>query len=283
MAPLLYLTLLAGQTPAAPAPGGPTFDVVSIKINNSGDNGGAWGSRCESGRWSGRNIPVSAIIVTAFGLMQAQVAGIPDWDRRPLHQFDITATCPADAVATQIRPMLQAMLANRFHFAGHWETRDLAVRTLEVAKTGVHLQPPSGACVAAAPEAPMPQGEHLCGRFYATRTPLPGPRVDGEPITIRYQAWSASTADFIAYFGRMGRIGQPPMVDETGLTGKYDFDFAYEVIWNAKDDAGHPIDQSYKFDQGLEKRVGLIYNETKLKKKPMPFLVIDHIEMPTPN
>src|SRR6185312_11954766 len=53
--------------------------------------------------------------------------------------------------------------------------------------------------------------------------------------------------------------------------------------WNAKVDAGHPIDQSYKFDQGLEKGVGLIDNETKLKKKPMPFLVIDHVEMPTPN
>jgi uncharacterized protein (TIGR03435 family) len=38
-----------------------------------------------------------------------------------------------------------------------------------------------------------------------------------------------------------------------------------------------------KFREALEKQLGLIDNETKLQKRPMPVLVVDHVEMPTPN
>ncbi|MGH9483313.1 MAG: TIGR03435 family protein [Terriglobales bacterium] len=285
-AALALTSMLAGQTPAVPAPGGPRFDVVSIKVDNSGHLGGAWGTRCSSGRWSGKNISVSTLIISAFGLMDVQVKGIPAWNLSSLHQFDITATCPEGATASRLQPMLQAMLVDRFHFSGHFETMDIPVRTLEVAKTGARLKPASGPCVAAAPGPPLPEGEHLCGWFYATRNwpdAKPGQSADGTPMITHYQAWSASAADFVKYFGPVGRIGQPPMVDETGLTGKYDFDFQYEVVMNAKDDAGHPIDQSYKFIAALENQLGLIYNETKLKKLPMQVLVVDHVEMPTPN
>jgi uncharacterized protein (TIGR03435 family) len=268
-----------------PAPGGPSFDVVSIKMSDSQSLGGAWGNRCESGRWSARNVNVSTVVVTAYGVLNSQVVGLPDWDTKPGHQFFITATCPPGATDAEFRPMLQAMLVDRFHFAAHWETREVNVRTIAVAKTGVRLKPASGACVVPTPGPALPRRQHRCGQFYTEylHAGVAGPIVAGAPETIHYQAWSATIADFVAHFGRLGRIGQPPMVDETGLTAKYDFDFQYDVIMNLKDDAGNPVDQSYKFRDAVEKQLGLIDNETKLQKRPMPVLVVDHVEMPTPN
>lgn len=284
---LLCPGILAGQRPAVPSPGGPRFDVVSIKVNNSGHNGSAWGDSCESGRWTARNVNVSTIVVTAFGLMEAQIQGVPAWNNHPLHQLDITAICPAGAAARQLQPMLQAMLVNRFHFSGRFETRAIPVRTLELAKSGAKLKPPSGDCVPASPGPPLPQGQHACGQFYATRTwpdAAPGRRsADGTLMIVHYQAWSASIADFLDYFASEGPIGQPPMVDLTGLKGKYDFDFEYEAIRNEKDAEGHLVNQHYKSVQAMEKQLGLIYNDGKLKKMPMPVLVINHLDMPTAN
>jgi len=283
----LFGVIATAQTSALPPKGGPSFDVVSIKMTAaaSQQNGGAWGNGCTSGRWSARNVNVSTVIVTAFGVLNSQVVGIPDWDSKIDHRFYITASCPPGAAAAQFRPMLQAMLVDRFHLSAHWATRDMDVRTIEVAKTGARLKPATGECLAAAPGPPLPEGQHRCGQFYAKRLSPDGagPFTDGALMTIHYQAWSATIADFVAYFGRMGRINQPPMVDETNLTGKYDFDFQYDVVTNLKDDAGNPIDQSYKFRDALEKQLGLIDNETKLQKRPMPVVVIDHVEMPTPN
>ncbi len=248
-------------------------------------DGGAWGTRCSSGRWSAKNVNVSSVIVTAYGVLNSQVVGIPDWDSKIDHRFYITASCPPGTTAAQFRPMLQAMLVDRFHFTAHWETRDMNVRIIAVAKTGAQLKPASGACVVPTPGPELPHGQHRCGQFYTEYlgAGVADPVVAGGPETVHYQAWSATIADFVAYFGRMGRINQPPMVDETGLTGKYDFDFQYEVVMNLKDDAGNPVDQSYKFREALEKQLGLIDNETKLQKRPMPVLVVDHVEMPTPN
>lgn len=286
MFPLALACKLVGQVRTVPAPGGPRFDVISIKVNNSGHIGGSWGNRCSSGRWSGKNVPVSTLVKTAFGLMQVQISGIPDWDSRPLHRFDITAICPQDAQPGQLDSMLQAMLADRFHFSGHFETRDIPVRTLEVAKTGIKLKPASGHCVPPSPGAPLPPDQHACGQFYGTSSwpdAVPGRSADGTLMISHYQAWSASLADFVAHFGRIGRFDLPPLVDETGLPGKYDFDFQISYILNEKDAGGNPVDQTYKFDQALEKQEGLILNQTKLTRAPMPVLVIDHVEMPTAN
>lgn len=287
LAPVL-LTLapiLVAQQSAAPPPGAPSFEVVSIKINNSGHNGSAWSNRCSAGRWSGKNVSASTLITSAYDILDAQVQGIPAWDRKPLHQYDIVATCPANATADQTQAMLQTMLAHRFGFVAHFETRNIRVRTLDLAKGGAKLKPASGACVQPLAGPVPPEGAHLCGVFRAQRTGPNGvgyPR-NGLPMTVHYQAWSATTADFIKYFGRMGRLDQPPLVDETGLTGKYDFDFHYDAVLNLKDENGKPVDQSYRLYDALDHQLGLIFNQTKLTLHPLPVLVIDHITPATSN
>lgn len=232
-----------------------------------------------SGRWRGNNVDIATIITSAYGVAQSQVEGVPAWDRRPLHQFDIVATCPAGAGASQIQVMLQAMLADRFGLSAHFGSRVQAVRTLELAKDGPKLKPASHACVDGPAEPGLPPGAHRCGQFYAVRTRA----ADSGTMVVHYMAQSATTADFVKYFGRMGRVEQPPMVDQTGLAGKYDFDFQYDFVPNLKDADGKPVDQQYKFIQAVQDQLGLVYNEGKLKKVPMPVLIIDRISMPTPN
>jgi uncharacterized protein (TIGR03435 family) len=272
-----FTAILAAQSATSAAP---RFDVVSIKVNDSGNLVATWDRACESGRWRGRNVDLATIITVAYGVAQSQVQGIPVWNNKPLHQFDITATCPEGTRDTQIQPMLQAMLANRFALLAHLETRMMSVRTLELAKGGVKLKPASGDCVTVPSLGPdLPEGEHRCGQFYPTRS-FHG---RGQPVEVHYQAWSATTADFLAFFAPQGRLDQPPMVDETGLKGKYDFDFHYEFILNLRDASGKPVDQSYRTFQAMQSQLGLIFNQRHLKKVPMPVLVIDHVSMPTPN
>jgi uncharacterized protein (TIGR03435 family) len=285
LAVCLFVFQLAGQTTAAPPANGPQFDVVSIRINDSGMQGGAWSRRCDGGRWTGKNVDLETLITSAYGLLPSQVQGIPNWNLSALHQFDIVATCPEGTVESQVQPMLQAMLADRFGLSAHFETREMGVRTLELAKDGPKLKPASGNCVDTASALDLPEGQHRCGQFYAThsRSGGSGPPTAGQSMLTHYHAWSATTADFVKFFGRMGPFGQPPMIDETGLTGKYDFDFQYELLLNEKDADGKPIDQEYRFVQAVEHQLGLVYNERSLKKEPVPVLIIDRVSMPSPN
>src|ERR1700722_9058320 len=67
--------------------------------------------------------------------------------------FDISARAPADASIDQMRLMMQALLADRFHLVTHYISADAPVFALVLAKPGVtgpNLQPhpPSDACAA---------------------------------------------------------------------------------------------------------------------------------------
>ena len=285
LAACLFVFQLAAQTTAAPPANGPQFDVVSIRINNSGMQGGAWSRRCDGGRGTGKNVDLETLITSAYGLLRSQVQGIPSWNLSALHQFDIVATCPEGTVESQVQPMLQAMLADRFGLSAHFETREMGVRTLEVAKDGLKLKPASGNCVDTASALDLPDGQHRCGQFYAThsRSGGSGPPTAGQSMLTHYQAWSATTADFVKFFGRTGPFGQPPMIDETGLTQKYDFDFQYNSFSTRRMPNGKPIDQEYRFIQAVEHRLRAGLQREQAQEGTIAVLVIDRVSMPTPN
>jgi uncharacterized protein (TIGR03435 family) len=69
---------------------------------------------------------------------------------------------------------------------------------------------------------------------------------------------------------------QMPIIDETSLTGTYDYGFDF-----TPDD--FPPDQptdSPALATALKRETGLILEKTKI---PMQILVVDHVEKPTPN
>src|SRR6266850_8094320 len=163
----------------AQAPGPPTFDVAAIKQNKSGDNGGRLGG--PPTRWTATNVPTLQFILFAYEVQGFQVEGAPDWVKND--RYDINAKSdrtfpPAAPGAPDLRrPMLRALLEDRFKLAVHRATRQMAIYELVAARAdkslGAQLHKSSTDCAALittgnrgqAPASPpiTPAGDPDCG------------------------------------------------------------------------------------------------------------------------
>jgi uncharacterized protein (TIGR03435 family) len=121
------------------------FDVASVKPNksdappysnfplNSGDFYTANG-----GLFSATNFPLVSYIFFAYKLQGNQglplVRQLPDW--ATTDRFDIQARADGNPTKDQMRLMMWSLLADRFKFALHRETREVPVLALVLGKPG---------------------------------------------------------------------------------------------------------------------------------------------------
>jgi uncharacterized protein (TIGR03435 family) len=250
------------------------FDVVSVKVDREG-TGGAGDSFPKHGRWSWTRIPLSLLIEYAYHVSLTQIANIPNAFQGRDIAFDITAKVPADVTEVQFRMMLQSLLADRFKFVMHREMRDISANAIEVAKGGPKLQPATGQCVQAQQSATS--DEHRCGEVT-----VHGEVKDGI-IRSQYSGWSVSVGNLAAALSANG-----PVIDDTGIKGLYDIDVTVETPMTTSSDdpdvrADREFDYQRNFNAAFEKQLGLSIDLGKLKKRPVPVIVVDHVELPTPN
>src|SRR6202012_1907758 len=221
----------------------------------------------------------------------APKSGAPFWvtgsfDASPEY-FDISARAPADTSIDQMRLMMQALLADRFHLVTHYVSADAPVFALVLAKPGVtgpNLQrhPPSDACtnpVSGQPSAPAPPAAApgaisdlppVCGVIARVPSSAPGQHYGGRAIPLSLFATCVPTMTGLAAMPR-------PVVDQTGLAGLYDFTLTW-VHDPSGDDA--PADNSANFRDALKVQLGL---ELKKSHAPIPFMIVDHVERPSEN
>jgi len=250
------------------------FDVVSVKVDREG-TGGAGDNFPKHGRWSWTRIPLSLLIGYAYHVSKTQIANIPNAFQGRDIAFDITAKVPADVTEVQFRMMLQSLLADRFKFVMHREMRDISANAIEVAKGGPKLQPAIGQCVQAQQSATS--DEHRCGEVT-----VHGEVKDGI-ILSQYSGWSVSVGNLAAALSANG-----PVIDDTGIKGLYDIDVTVETPMTTSSDdpdvrADREFDYQRNFNAAFEKQLGLSIDLGKLKKRPVPVIVVDHVELPTPN
>jgi uncharacterized protein (TIGR03435 family) len=262
----------------------PKFDVVSVKQDHTGEVGGAgdWvpGTHGPSnGSWRWTRIEALRIIADAYDVKWNQVVGIPKMLQGPETAFNIDAKFPVETTTAQFRPMLQSLLADRFHFSMHHETRELPAIAIEVAKGGLKLKPASGDCV----EHPTksPPDEYRCGVFTVSLHP-PEQGALGERVW-EYAGRSVSMADIAAGF-----MQNDPVVDATGIRGLYDIDVKIQfrpmlVSSDPDERLNNELDYQANFKASFEKQAGLTVDLGARKKLPVPVIVVDHVEMPTPN
>jgi uncharacterized protein (TIGR03435 family) len=188
-----------------------------------------------------------------------RLLGLPGWAKET--SYSVAAKPPEGSSPSlaQVRLMMQAMLAERFHLQIHHETREEAVYRVEVARGGLKIPE------VAAPVPPEKEG------FPGVAMGDSGGRLIGKKVTIGFLI--RALAPHI----------KKPMVDATGLTGYYDFD----VKWTAPEAPdGHIPASSFGPDGAallmsvLQERFGL-----KLVKStgPVEYWVVDHVEPPTEN
>ena len=236
----------------------PQFEVASIKPGKPSPKG--------SGVFiNGRRIEVidtklEMMISFAYGLHPRQIVGAPDWMNKD--EFDVTAVAAGDSqpTAPQWKEMMQRLLADRFNLQFHRETRVLPVYRLSVVRSGAKLTK-SGGDPAALPMVFFPgQWGKLVGR-------------------------NAGIKDFAAQI--QSAVLDRPVVDATGLSGRYDFTLSWtpdesqfsrinERIPPPTDPASAPppLFTAIQEQLGLKLEAGSAQSEV---------IVVDHLERPTPN
>ena len=160
--------------------------------------------------------------------------------------------------------MLHALLDERFKLKTHWETKEGDVYYLVVAKVGPKLSA-EGSMSPSADEVKN-FGDRLVPPLYKGN--------DGQGyLFIAHGCPMGQLAGILT--GQFGR----PVIDKTGLTGKYDFVLRYKGRWDRDRDA-EDLDPMPPMDRALQEELGLKVEGTKGLVK---MLVIDHVDKPSQN
>jgi uncharacterized protein (TIGR03435 family) len=200
-----------------------------------------------------------------------QIVGVPDWMQQGHYDIDAKVAetdlsdwkNPAKRPA-MLRAMLQAMLADRFKLAMHRELREKPVFELVVGKGG----PKFKASATTDPEE--------IRKSYPTATALPGGMMEVHgPKPHQTTIIGATIADLGILLSSAG-AGRP-IVDKTGLTGRYDI--TLDLDMSPGPDGTRP-DPVAVVITALQEQLGL---KLESAKENVEVLAIDHVERPSEN
>ena len=229
----------------------PRFEVASVK-RSAGDEFPDAKPRLSGGRVSMHSIRVATAVIYAYHLAGGamttsdQLAGnleMPSgWD-----VYDIDAIAPGTPSDDDLRSMFQVLLEERFKLKYHWESRELVLYDLMVAKNGPKLR-----------------------RGDPNRTGTARRSAEPEPGVSRL-AGSGSIEGLVeALSARL----ESPVRNLTGFTGGwYDFDVPFARDITATTAAANLV-------SAVEEELGL---KLKRGKGPVRVLVVERVERPTEN
>ena len=196
------------------------------------------------------NQSVDSLLTFAYAIHRKQIVDGPAW--LDTQKYDIVGQADVEGVPNlhQIQEMLQKLLASRFNLTDHREKRELSTYAISVVKSGPKL----------AKSADGSDG-------------LPaqtGSGTGGEQIR---KFTNDSMSDFAlgmqAYLDR-------PVVDETGLIGRYDF----VLKWTPDESNTNDPNAPPGLFTAIQEQLGLKLEPTK---GPTDVFVIDHVERPSDN
>jgi uncharacterized protein (TIGR03435 family) len=235
-----------------------TFDVASIHINNTETDGHHHivNDPAES-HFRTVNLATRDLIQFAYGLPDSQILGGPAWLDSTMFDIDAKSdplvdaqlhALPIDQARHQKQLMVQVLLADRFQFKAHQETRQLPVYALVIAKDGPKFKP----------------------------SEINGTTIDSG----RAHLHIAGSNDTISILARelaqvLGRV----VLNQTGLNGRYDLSLRWTPDDTAASAPSSP-DVPPGIFTAIQEQLGLKLESTR---GPVPVLVVDNVEMPTPN
>lgn len=219
------------------------FEVASVRPAN---DDGHHDSDSDPGRYLVHNLTLKRLIAYAWEVDEGEVFGGPGW--ADSQGWDINARIPAEyakRTPDQFLKMIQNLLADRFQLVIHREPRRISGYALVVTKKGskMTLAKPSG----------------NDSDFRSNNTHL--------------LATNVTMQGFARRLSRDRDIGKA-VDDETGLTGKFDF----ELNWareQAKEDGSN--DDRPSIFAALQEQLGLKLEPAKV---PIQAIVIDRAEKP---
>ena len=229
------------------------FEVASIHTRTDG-TGDIWTLKPFRFDFSGprviiENFRLKDLITYAYDIKDYELLGQPRW--ADIDRYNVSANAADGTVLTRelARPMMRALLADRFHLQVHTETQDMPVYAMVVAKGGPKLKDSAS-------------GEQK-------RLSL---RSAGKTSVMTVTA--GDMAQLALQFSKINKVDRP-VIDKTGLTGSYD----YKLEWGD--------DLSVTADSGVVSIFTAFQQQLGLKLEParaaIQVLVVDRAEKPTEN
>jgi uncharacterized protein (TIGR03435 family) len=260
---------LHGQVPSNQTP--PTFEVASVKLNNSGTTRSLGGPKRGHFIQSGTLRQLIQAAYRRGGFEIRQVSGGPKW--MDSDHFDIDATVDgALSVSALYLPdgkgsaglaylMLRTLLADRFKLVVHAETQQLPIYALAVAKRDGTLG------------AQLRRSDVDCDAVLAemARTGRPAtPRARGQmpPCTTQTSSGhlAANAIPMSQLAEMLSRFAERETHDQTNLRGNFDI----TLDWT----------DDLSIFTAIQEQLGL---KLEPSRGPVDVIVVDHAEPPTPD
>ena len=288
----------AQTTSAQPRPATPKWEVTTVKPCAPGSRpsrAAATPGRLVVACMSVMGLINGSYVLYADGTLHLPGARLvpiengPEWIRSDSYSIEAKAEgSPSQAPPSQtmmLGPMLQALLKERFKLQIHSEFRDVPAYVLTVGKGGPKLQPAQ---------------EGGCRPIGLATSPVPPPQPPLPPCRValftkgEFRVLGVTMAEFgAALSSRLDR----EVIDRTGLAGKFDIRVALPGVSETLGLSApgpppgggigpgappNPQDPAAFLDaaQTVAQKVGL---KLEAGKGPGRFLVIDHVERPSPN
>lgn len=235
----------------------PGFEVATIKPSKPDQQGKGFGVRGD--RIMTLNTTLSDLISFAYNVHAKQIAGGPDWMNS--QKFDINGQpdTPGAPNSDQLKSMFQKLLADRFQLKFHRETREMSAYVLTVAKNGPKMT-----------------------KSTADANALPSLGLRGLGVL----AVQNATMDDFAHLLQAVVLDRP-VVDQTGLTGKWNFLLKWTpdesqfsgmgIKVPAPSDA---VDAPPPLFTAIQDQIGL---KLEAGKAQVEVLVLDHVQQPSAN
>jgi uncharacterized protein (TIGR03435 family) len=237
----------------------PEFAVATIKPSRPDAPRGGYGIRGKDVTTT--NVTVSWMIKLAYNVHAHQISGGPSWLDSERYDTVGRSDTPGEPNRDQMKLMIQKLLVDRFQLKFHTEKKELPVYAMVVAKDGPKL-----AVSAGDPNA------------------FPGIGFRREPGVITLVGRNTGLNGVAN--GLQSNILDKPVVDQTGLTGRYDFQLRFTPDATQLADFGglepNSADLNLPPDifTAFEQQLGLKLQATKAV---VDVMVIDRIERPSPN
>jgi len=231
----------------------PVFDVASVKPASPSDTRGATFEFTPGGGLKITNGTLRGIIETAYNIRDFQIVGGAGWLNSDRYTISARSAPGAPSDIPQTRVKLQAVLAQRFQLRVHRETRELQIYALVVAKGGPKLL---SAWVSTGEQTVMGIRAE-CGRMTGTMASMTNLRIYLERQLNR------------------------PVVDQTDLPGKYNFEFDWTPDAGpcprpaGTDGVAADSSDGPSLFTALQEKLGLKLESTK---GPVEVIVVDHAE-----
>lgn len=234
----------------------PAYEVATIKPSDPADGSRGFQTRGRYIRVA--NETVNDMISFAYGIHVKQIYGGPAWFGTEKYFVNGVPDIAGEPSLTQFRSIVRKLLADRFQFKTHMDKRELPVYVLTVAKGGPKMTRSLG----------NPNG----------------PPNDEFSIA----AWMKETNTTMGEFSKaMMYVLDKPVVDQTGLEGRWDFVVKWTPDVSQFTAIGARIPPPGDNPNALPGLFTAIQEQIGLKleavKAPADVLVVDHAERPSAN